>query len=102
MFLTISLRTRRAAESRTSASTWVRKSTKLWFCPGVDAIPIGVLRRLHEFYEAGGTVIMVGPGQRMDTNGAMTRVQLVPATADPLHRRPARRGGQGTRGPPLG
>jgi hypothetical protein len=43
--------------------------------PGVDAIPLNVVERLLEFYEAGGTVISVGPGQRVEADPGLTRLE---------------------------
>ena len=34
--------------------------------PGVDAIPPKVLQRVVDFYTAGGTVLIIGPGLRLD------------------------------------
>jgi len=47
------------------------------FLPSVDAIPLEVMRRLLEFYEAGGTVIILGPGLRIDMDPTFEKVQLV-------------------------
>ena len=42
-----------------------REDYEFVFLPGVDAIPIEVLRRLLDFYEAGGTVVILGEGPRI-------------------------------------
>ena len=54
-----------------------REDYEFVFLPNVDAIPVEVLRRLLEFYEAGGTVVILGPGLRFDTDATSEKVQLV-------------------------
>jgi hypothetical protein len=54
-----------------------REDYEFVFLPGVDAIPIEVLRRLLEFYEAGGTVIILGEGLRMTFDPSFEKVELV-------------------------
>lgn len=54
-----------------------REDYEFVFLPSVDAIPLEVLRRLLEFYEAGGTVIILGPGLRLDMDPTFEKAQLV-------------------------
>ena len=54
-----------------------REDYEFVFFPGVDAIPIEVLRRLLEFYEAGGTVIILGEGLRTAFDPTFEKVDLV-------------------------
>jgi hypothetical protein len=55
-----------------------REDYEFVFLPNVDAIPAPVLRRLLEFYEAGGTVIILGPGLRIEMDPTFEKVRLVP------------------------
>jgi hypothetical protein len=49
--------------------------------PGVDAIPLQVLRRIVQFYEAGGTVFLLGPSARFASDDPQFAVvKLVPST----------------------
>ncbi len=45
--------------------------------PGVDALPLAVARRLLEFYEAGGTLISLGPGIRIELTPGMASAKIV-------------------------
>jgi hypothetical protein len=54
-----------------------REDYEFVFFPGVDAIPIEVLRRLLDFYEAGGTVIILGEGLRTAFDPTFEKVDLV-------------------------
>jgi hypothetical protein len=54
-----------------------REDYEYVFLPNVDAIPVGVLRRLREFYEAGGTVVILGPGLRTEGDPSGEKIQLV-------------------------
>ncbi|MGH9470825.1 MAG: glycosyl hydrolase [Terriglobia bacterium] len=51
---------------------------KLVVLPGVDALPLAVAQRLLEFYEAGGTVITLGPGIRIVLAPEMTSGKILP------------------------
>lgn len=55
-----------------------REDYEFVFLPGVDAVPVEVLRRLLEFYEAGGTVICLGPGLRLDSDPNFKHVEYAP------------------------
>lgn len=46
--------------------------------PGVDALPLAVARRLLAFYEAGGTVLTLGPGIRIVLAPEMASGKIVP------------------------
>jgi len=47
--------------------------------PGGDAIPVEVMRCLLQFYEAGGTVIMLGPGARIGSlDSADAEKEIIP------------------------
>jgi hypothetical protein len=54
-----------------------REDYEFVFLPGMDAIPIEVLRRLLEFYEAGGTVIILGEGLRVSFDATFEKVEMV-------------------------
>jgi hypothetical protein len=45
------------------------------FLPGVDAIPLDVLRRLLEFYDAGGTVVILGEGLRVSFDATFEKAE---------------------------
>ncbi len=47
------------------------------FLPGVDALPLPVADRLLEFYEAGGTVVSLGPQVRIELLPGMTSAEIV-------------------------
>ena len=52
-----------------------REEYEFVFLPGVDAIPVDLLRRLLDFYEAGGAVICLGPGQRLESDPNFKQVK---------------------------
>ena len=54
-----------------------REDYEVVVLPGADAVPEGVMRRLLEFYEGGGTVISVGPGQTFGFTPTLEGVQLI-------------------------
>jgi hypothetical protein len=55
-----------------------REDYQFVFLPGVDAIPRQVTRRLLEFYEAGGSVICLGPELRINWDTTFKHVEYVP------------------------
>jgi hypothetical protein len=55
-----------------------REDYDLVVLPGVDALPLSVAQRLLDFYEAGGTVISLGPGVRIELTPGMTSARIVP------------------------
>lgn len=55
-----------------------REEYEFVILPGVDALPLPVARRLLEFYEAGGTVISLGPSLRIELLPGMKGAELIP------------------------
>ena len=54
-----------------------RESYEFVFVPVVNTIPLTVLQRLLEFYEAGGTVICVGPTMSMNWDPTFKKVEYI-------------------------
>jgi hypothetical protein len=58
-----------------------REKYEFLVLPGVDAIPVKVLRRIVQFYEAGGSVFLLGPSLRIASDDPQFAVvKLVPST----------------------
>ena len=54
-----------------------REDYDVVFLPLADAVPYPVMSRLAEFFQAGGTVIQVGPGARVTSDPQMKTTEIV-------------------------
>jgi hypothetical protein len=56
-----------------------RETYQFLILPGVDAVPVKIMRRIAKFYEAGGTVFILGPSLRLGSDDPQFAiVNLVP------------------------